>query len=62
MDSGKAWRSAAPVKRNWDRAGGRMLGRESENSYPNRRMRRLRKTQRGAGPKIFKAVGPLLRL
>jgi len=36
--------------------------RESENFYPNLRTRRLRKTHRVAGPKFFKAVGPLLRL
>ena len=39
-----------------------LVSREPENSYPNLRTRRLRKTHRVAGPKFFKAVGPLLRL
>jgi hypothetical protein len=53
---------AASLKKRRCRTGVRMITLEPENSYPNLRTRRLRKTHRVAGPKIFKAVGPLLRL
>jgi hypothetical protein len=39
-----------------------LVRRGPERSYPNLRTRRLRKIHNVAGPKFFKAVGPLLRL
>ena len=63
-ESGKTLPLRDPDWKIRGRAGARLVSQSGsgEIPYPNLRTRRLRKTQRAAGPRIFSAVGPLLRL